>query len=359
MTALIWSNQIEVSSLLLKEGANINYASEYGHTPLSRAIILNNLPLVEFLIEHGADVNQRNRGDTPLSHAVDENDIKLIKLLLDRGANPSLADHNGWTLFLGIAASNKLEIVKLFLDYVDRDAINQAYDTAVLLGHSELENILKQAGADYFDKEKLFDEAVKSISIKTVRRLLNEGMDTYLKTDKGSDNLIRVFGSSIILSQENYELMYELMRLLIDNGANVNDIVKFSDNLDTYTPPLIYAMDVYGESFNLVSILLEYRANVNARNNAEETALYKAIAKPLVSGCENWIWTTSKDKPAHEKCTEDSLKTIKMLLDHGANIDIETKNGSIKDLISEMKQNEREFVVYFANEVELLLDLYR
>lgn len=56
ITALIQSNQIEVSKLLLEKGANINHASEYGYTPLSRAIILNNLPLVNFLIEQGSDI---------------------------------------------------------------------------------------------------------------------------------------------------------------------------------------------------------------------------------------------------------------------------------------------------------------
>ena len=321
-TALIYSNNVEISRLLLEKGADINHESGYG--------------------------------DTPLSHAVEDENLPLVKFLLEQGANASSTYSGGRKLFLDVAARHKLGTVKLFLDYITQAEIDEAYELAVLLSDAKLEEILRQAEGDYLDKEKLFDRAVETEKIAAVERLLKEGMDTYLKTKKGSNNLIISFPDF-----PSSEPDLQMTQLLLDNGANVNQIIEEVRyrNIRHHTTPLISAFNIYNETSELIGILLKYGANVNDRNSQSQTALYQAIARPLVQGYGHW--GKRGYKPELERYKNDSLETIKLLLAYGADVDIETKNSSIKELLTSMKKDEREFIVDFANEVDLLLDLYQ
>jgi ankyrin repeat protein len=323
-TALMNSKNVQVSKLLLAAGADIHYKSEDGYTALSRAVEDENLLLVKFLLKQGADASETN--------------------------------NHGRKLFLDVAGYNKLEIVKLFLAYITPGEINQAFDQAVLVDNSELEDILKHAGANYSDKETLFDEAVKTQGITVVQRLLNEGMDAYLKTERGSENLITSF---LCCFPNKYDV--QLTKLLLDNGANANLTTKkvgYQNKIHT-TTPLITAMEYWiGESSDLIDLLLKYEADVNYRNTFGETALYKAIAKPLLRDY-GYLLTKDGYNLELQKSLDDSLETVKLLLDHGADIHVETENGSIEELVSTLKKSDREYIVDFANEVDLLLELDR
>jgi len=67
-------------------------------TPLHVAVDNFNLGLVEFLLDHGADVNVRDaQGRTPLHFAVINRDIELVRVLLDAEADPNARDAAGLT----------------------------------------------------------------------------------------------------------------------------------------------------------------------------------------------------------------------------------------------------------------------
>jgi hypothetical protein len=60
-------------------------------TPLMMAAYEGNIPEMDCLIEHGADVNAPNKtGITPLMDAVYNNNLESLKILLARGANPNI-----------------------------------------------------------------------------------------------------------------------------------------------------------------------------------------------------------------------------------------------------------------------------
>ena len=54
------NNLIEVKKCVYRENYNINIQDDKGYTPLMYAIMNHNLKMVEFLIEHGADINLCN-----------------------------------------------------------------------------------------------------------------------------------------------------------------------------------------------------------------------------------------------------------------------------------------------------------
>jgi ankyrin repeat protein len=81
------NGNIKLANLLIKNKAEINTVNN-NENSLTIAILHNNYEMVEFLIENGADVNQKlNAAETPLSVARYYNaDKQIIDLLLSHGA---------------------------------------------------------------------------------------------------------------------------------------------------------------------------------------------------------------------------------------------------------------------------------
>jgi len=91
-------NKLEVATLLLERGANIDAHANNQHTPLNIAIFTNNLKAAQLLLEYGANINSRDDKDrTPLHHAIcynhHTNSLKYVKFLLDKGADPNATDY--------------------------------------------------------------------------------------------------------------------------------------------------------------------------------------------------------------------------------------------------------------------------
>lgn len=87
--------------ILYKEGFKgtidssvINYKSAEGHTPpIHFAIIKNDIGLVSFLLEHGADLRYRvSTGDAPLHRVCS---VGMAKLLVENGADVFAMDELG------------------------------------------------------------------------------------------------------------------------------------------------------------------------------------------------------------------------------------------------------------------------
>lgn len=101
---------IEYVKKSLREGINLNCRSEIGWTLLFYAIDNERKELVEFLIENGANVNYpSSNGCTPLHLAVDysidstiqtggqqgDEPLDMIKYLIDEGADVDAKDSKG------------------------------------------------------------------------------------------------------------------------------------------------------------------------------------------------------------------------------------------------------------------------
>jgi ankyrin repeat protein len=86
-------SNIEIISLLLERGADINSKSNHDETILHMACYCNNFPIVEFLLEKGADINSKNnKGETSLHYACEGKLLPMIKFLLERGAKVEYED---------------------------------------------------------------------------------------------------------------------------------------------------------------------------------------------------------------------------------------------------------------------------
>jgi ankyrin repeat protein len=83
-------NRVEVATLLLEYGANVNMVGEFGETPLHQAAAWDNADIAEFLLQNGAYVNAEIiEGNTPL-HLAEKYGFEEVATVLKRyGARPT------------------------------------------------------------------------------------------------------------------------------------------------------------------------------------------------------------------------------------------------------------------------------
>jgi len=71
-----------------KKKVNFDYADSFGNTPLHHAVMANQREAVEFLLEHGANIEATAHYEkTPLYYAVEDYNFEMVKLLVEKGAN--------------------------------------------------------------------------------------------------------------------------------------------------------------------------------------------------------------------------------------------------------------------------------
>lgn len=99
-TPLIFSayqNNIDMTRLLLEEGADPDMEDEEGSTALRWAARCGNTEIASLLLEKGADPNLADKNDrmTALHYAVFERNSETVAALLKAGADPTLENIHG------------------------------------------------------------------------------------------------------------------------------------------------------------------------------------------------------------------------------------------------------------------------
>ena len=98
--------------------SDVNQISAFGDRPIHVAAVRGNIEELLLLYENGADINAKGEyGYTPLLHAVEQGHIDAVKWLIEKGVDTSIRDQTG----------------------------GSALDTAELLGHEKIQELLKNA----------------------------------------------------------------------------------------------------------------------------------------------------------------------------------------------------------------------
>lgn len=203
-----------------------------GVTALILAARQGELASVEALLAAGARVDQTSAdGSSPLLVAVQNGFYEIARFLLEHGADPNLANRKGWTpLYLAVKNRNQettaipapdtagvLPFIRALLDRGAHPNLRIQADTEVHQGMTAL--WLKEAGATPLLRAAL------SGDLTVVRLLLAHGADPLLPTFDHTTPLMVASGvgwADGMIHEHSEQETLQVIRLLLDAGADVN-----------------------------------------------------------------------------------------------------------------------------------------
>ena len=104
-------------------GVDVNEKNASGALPLCRSVLCNQVDVTCILLENGADVNKANTlGWVPLHYAASRGYTEIVKILLEAGADVNKSNKDGWTPLYYAVHNGHIEIMKLLEDAMDKKA---------------------------------------------------------------------------------------------------------------------------------------------------------------------------------------------------------------------------------------------
>lgn len=278
-------NQLGILNALLKAGANKDAKDNEGRTALMHAAGKNRLGALKVLIKAGADKEAKdNEGRTALMHASINGLALPLKILLKAGAKKKIMDNEGKTAKMHAAeqatrqGNGNAPALRVFTEgratglwkslfgtkKQEVDITAQEVDITAMLTAERVDldalQVLIDNGANLKVKDKYGTDAV------------------LLAADRGHAAVLRVLienGADVNLNHLRRAVKknhVEALRILIDHVGNVDAHDGFRDET-----LLMYAASKSETNVDSVHVLLESGANVNARNQVNDTALMFAV----------------------------------------------------------------------------------
>jgi len=275
----------EIAASLIARGANVNRVANDGSTSLLDAVasfaggpqgtVRNQM--LQFLLAHGADVNQPDwSGTTPLMAAAARNDSQTVQILLKAGAKPEARNVDGYTPLLAAVKEDAVGVAETLLN---SGANSNSRDTE---GNTPL---LMAVSKGYPQ------------GLALTRLLISHGADLKARNKEGETVLIAAAG--FVYREPWGAASQSIFEELLSRGADAN-----ASN-DNGTTPLMVSAGTWGhDSPVFLGLLLNAHANINAANADGKTALMAASERGHV-------------------------EKVKFLLSHGADISAKDKKGRV------------------------------
>ena len=356
---LILNGTYEDIQEAVNNGVNFDVVDEEGYTVLHRVVEKSSDPrVIHLLIKNGLDVNARakqSHGDTVLMYAVKNNsNPAIIQALLEEGAD--ITEKIQWidgfdtSLSIAVKSNPNSDIVKALLnaeEYGERRKILRGEisfgHAGILMGRNSYRTTLLGAAAawgnpqvvQYILDERnclvnaksidgrtaLMEAAAFSDSPEIIRMLLAANADINAQDKDGKTALI----------EATWNPNLDIMETLINAKADTNIKSRFGTALTMAIDGIIRNEN----QADFVEMLLNASADINLQDNEGYTALMHA---------SQHLMTT---------LNYDLYKIFSILLDNGAKLDIQNKEGeTVFDLL---KNNVDDTMI---EEQELLVNIY-
>jgi uncharacterized protein len=348
---------------LLAEGADAKAANRYGITPLYLACQNANPAMIERLLKAGADPNAvSTEGETALMTVARTGVVEAAKVLLDHGAKVDAREewHGQTALMWAVDEKHPAMVKELIAHGADVNAVSNINKwerqktaeprdkwlplgglTPLLFaarqGCIECEQILLEAGAriDTTDPDGISPVLIAIINghYDAAAFLLNHGANPNLADDTGRTALFSAvdFNTMPVSNRpsprviENQMTSLDLIKLLLDKGANVNaQLLKqqpYRTKLDrgddtmltTGTTPLLRAAKA--ADLPAMRLLLAKGADPKLATRAGITPLMAAAG----------LGSKEEDTTGRFKTEAEAIEAIQLCLD--ARVDINAASG--------------------------------
>ncbi len=343
----------EAGAALLKGGASIGLQNRSGMTPLMRAAGWRHPRSVEFLLSRGADINRRDdRSRTALTWAArDGTNSEAVRLLLAHGAKIGLMD-------------------ALLLN--DRSAAINAFEKGVGL---------KTRGP--YGETPLMAAAENADSL-LVRTLLDHGADPNAHDDAGVTALISALAghmrTSVLQMSVSPEsdpadsVRLDVVKMLLAAGARLSERTTipspYADIHHYYrdrTTALQFAIAVSPTA--MVRLLIDRGADIGLSRYSREKPLLDAInhrgsSGRFVSRTDVARYILEVAEREHSKpggwdtalvAAADSPEMLRLLLDHGANVNSRDASGRTALMMAAMSEKQESVTLLLAHSAEVRL----
>jgi ankyrin repeat protein/tetratricopeptide (TPR) repeat protein len=204
----IENRQPAVAKYLLLRGARMDIPNSIGYRPLHWAVMLGQTEIVKLLIRHGADVNAAKDDMTPLHDAAHGGHREIARVLLAAGADPYARTGQGKTPLNLAVEQNQTKLYEML----------RPLHKAVEKGDPDkIKTLLKKDGElmDSGDEKNRTPLAVAAARghKELVRFLVNNGANVNAKDINGCTPLMRA-------KQKGH---VEIVNMLLAKGADIPD----------------------------------------------------------------------------------------------------------------------------------------
>ncbi|XP_043469121.1 poly [ADP-ribose] polymerase tankyrase isoform X1 [Leptopilina heterotoma] len=234
-------------------------------TPLHFAAGYNRVPVVEYLLAHGADVHAKDKGGlVPLHNACSYGHYEVTELLVKHGASVNVADLWKFTPLHEAAAKGKCEIVRLLLRH-GADATKKNRDGATPL------DLVREGDQDVADllrgNSALLDAAKKGNLARVQRLVTPDNINCRDAQGRNSTPLHLAAGYNNL----------DVAEFLLERGADVN-----AQDKGGLIP--LHNASSYGH-LDIAALLIKYNTVVNATDKWGFTPLHEAAQKGRTQLC--------------------------------------------------------------------------
>jgi ankyrin repeat protein len=309
------SGRGDVVSLLLDHGAEINaheagYQDVAGMTPLHAAASRGDVELVKLLLDRGAAIDSEDsEGTTPLHLALVHHDV--VELLVTRGAKVTGANRQGRSV-VDCCWQCTPQTVQLLADRGAPISIMQA----IKFGQQDrarklIDDVPAQINVESPDHpgDTPLLAAAEAGDVELVRLLLDRGADINHVTKWGRSALVAAAERGHVTT----------VRLLLTRGATIR--------FDSYYGDALCASARSGKA-DVAMVLLEHGADPHRRSLGQVTALHAAanannpemIALLLDAGLDTDLdgRLDSGSRPLHAAAYAGAREAVELLLSRGA-----------------------------------------